>query len=151
MLGILSLTTVNNMTNDNIKALGNKLFSKSEVQNRIAKNVLKVILGDITTLYNEFRTASGLGALFFNTMSPLNSLYMTTKEIYNDIILAEELMDTDTKEFLQKTLNVIEKNSDNTTPVVVMVDSDGMSIHLLDLDEISQRIDQQAEEAAQGL
>jgi hypothetical protein len=60
-------------------------------------------------------------------------------------------MDTDTKEFLQKTLNVIEKNSDNTTPVVVMVDSDGMSIHLLDLDEISQRIDQQAEEAAQGL
>lgn len=139
------------MTNDNIKALGNKLFSKSEVQNRIAKNVLKVILGDITTLYNEFRTASGLGALFFNTMSPLNSLYMTTKEIYNDIILAEELMDTDTKEFLQKTLNVIEKNSDNTTPVVVMVDSDGMSIHLLDLDEISQRIDQQAEEAAQGL
>lgn len=76
---------------------------------------------------------------------------MTTKEIYNDIILAEELMDTDTKEFLQKTLNVIEKNSDNTTPVVVMVDSDGMSIHLLDLDEISQRIDQQAEEAAQGL
>lgn len=151
MLGILSLTTVNNMTNDNIKALGNKLFSKSEVQNRIAKNALKVILGDITTLYNEFRTASGLGALFFNTMSPLNSLYMTTKEIYNDIILAEELMDTDTKEFLQKTLNVIEKNSDNTTPVVVMVDSDGMSIHLLDLDEISQRIDQQAEEAAQGL
>jgi hypothetical protein len=151
MLGILSLTTVNNMTNDNIKALGNKLFSKSEVQNRIAKNALKVILGDMTTLYNEFRTASGLGALFFNTMSPLNSLYMTTKEIYNDIILAEELMDTDTKEFLQKTLNVIEKNSDNTTPVVVMVDSDGMSIHLLDLDEISQRIDQQAEEAAQGL
>lgn len=151
MLGILSLTTVNNMTNDNIKALGNKLFSKSEVQNRIAKNALKVILGDMTTLYNEFRTASGLGALFFNTMSPLNSLYMTTKEIYNDIILAEELTDTDTKEFLQKTLNVIEKNSDNTTPVVVMVDSDGMSIHLLDLDEISQRIDQQAEEAAQGL
>lgn len=151
MLGILSLTTVNNMTNDNIKALGNKLFSKSEVQNRIAKNALKVILGDMTTLYNEFRTASGLGALFFNTMSPLNSLYMTTKEIYNDIILAEELMDTDTKEFLQKTLNVIEKNSDNTTPVVVMVDSDGMSIHLLDLDEINQRIDQQAEEAAQGL
>ena len=151
MLGILPLTTVNNMTNDNIKALGNKLFSKSEVQNRIAKNALKVILGDMTTLYNEFRTASGLGALFFNTMSPLNSLYMTTKEIYNDIILAEELMDTDTKEFLQKTLNVIEKNSDNTTPVVVMVDSDGMSIHLLDLDEISQRIDQQAEEAAQGL
>lgn len=151
MLGILLLTTVNNMTNDNIKALGNKLFSKSEVQNRIAKNALKVILGDMTTLYNEFRTASGLGALFFNTMSPLNSLYMTTKEIYNDIILAEELMDTDTKEFLQKTLNVIEKNSDNTTPVVVMVDSDGMSIHLLDLDEISQRIDQQAEEAAQGL
>ena len=151
MLGILSLTTVNNMTNDNNKALGNKLFSKSEVQNRIAKNALKVILGDMTTLYNEFRTASGLGALFFNTMSPLNSLYMTTKEIYNDIILAEELMDTDTKEFLQKTLNVIEKNSDNTTPVVVMVDSDGMSIHLLDLDEISQRIDQQAEEAAQGL
>ena len=139
------------MAQDNIKALESKLFNKSEVQNRISKNALKIILGDMITLYNEFRNASGLGALFFNTMSPLNSLYMTTKEIYNDIVLAEELMDSDTKEFLQKTLNVIEKNSDNTTPVVVMVDTQGMSIHLLDLDAISERIDQQAEEAANGL
>lgn len=135
------------MTSDNTKALGHKLFGKSEVQNKISKNALKIILGDMVTLYNEFRTAQGLGALFFNTTAPLNSLYLTTQEIYNDIILAEELMDSDTKQFLQKVLNIIEKNSDNETPVVVMVDATGLSVHLLDLDIISENIEKQAFEA----
>jgi hypothetical protein len=72
---------------------------------------------------------------------------MTTKEIYNDIVLAEELMDSDTKKFLQKVLNVIEKNSDNEIPVVVMVDAAGLSVHLLDLDIISENIEKQAFEA----
>ena len=45
------------MTSDHTKALGQKLFGKSEVQDKISKNALKIILGDIVTLYSEFRTA----------------------------------------------------------------------------------------------
>ena len=129
------------MTSDHTKALGQKLFGKSEVQDKISKNALKIILGDIVTLYSEFRTAKGLGALFFNTTEPSNSLYMTIKEIYNDIIVAEELIDSDTKQFLQSVLNIVEKNSDNTTPIVVMVGAKGLSVHLLDLDSVNDNIE----------
>lgn len=133
------------MTSDHTKALGQKLFGKSEVQDKISKNALKIILGDIVTLYSEFRTAKGLGALFFNTTAPSNSLYMTIKEIYNDIIVAEELIDSETKQFLQSVLNIVEKNSDNTTPIVVMVDAKGLSVHLLDLDAINDNIEKHAQ------
>jgi hypothetical protein len=133
------------MTSDHTKALGQKLFGKSEVQDKISKNALKIILGDIVTLYSEFRTAKGLGALFFNTTEPSNSLYMTIKEIYNDIIVAEELIDSDTKQFLQSVLNIVEKNSDNTTPIVVMVDAKGLSVHLLDLDSVNDNIEKHAQ------
>jgi hypothetical protein len=134
------------MTSDHTKALGQKLFGKSEVQDKISKNALKIILGDIVTLYSEFRTAKGLGALFFNTTAPSNSLYMTIKDIYNDIIVAEELIDPDTKQFLQSVLNIVEKNSDNTTPIVVMVDAKGLSVHLLDLDAINDNIERHAQD-----
>ena len=133
------------MTSDHTKALGQKLFGKSEVQDKISKNALKIILGDIVTLYSEFRTAKGLGALFFNTTEPSNSLYMTIKEIYNDIIVAEELIDSDTKQFLQSVLNIVEKNSDNTTPIVVMVGAKGLSVHLLDLDLVNDNIEKHAQ------
>jgi hypothetical protein len=133
------------MTSDHTKALGQKLFGQSEVQDKISKNALKIILGDIVTLYSEFRTAKGLGALFFNTTAPSNSLYMTIQEIYNDIVVAEELIDSDTKQFLQSVLNIIEKNSDNTTPIVVMVDAKGLSVHLLDLDSINDNIETHAQ------
>lgn len=134
------------MTSDHTKALGQKLFGKSEVQDKISKNALKIILGDIVTLYSEFRTAKGLGALFFNTTAPSNSLYMTIKEIYNDIIVAEELIDSETKQFLQSVLNIVEKNSDNTTPIVVMVDAKGLSVHLLDLDSVNDNIEKHAKD-----
>jgi hypothetical protein len=134
------------MTSEHTKALGQKLFGKSEVQDKISKNALKIILGDIVTLYSEFRTAKGLGALFFNTTAPSNSLYMTIKEIYNDIIVAEELIDSETKQFLQSVLNIVEKNSDNTTPIVVMVDAKGLSVHLLDLDAINDNIEKHAQD-----
>jgi hypothetical protein len=135
------------MFSDRAKSLSQKLFGKSEVKNKIAKNAVEIILGDMVTLYKEFRSAQGLGALFFNTEKPLNSLYLTTKEIYNDIILAEELMDTDTKSFLTKILNLVEKNEDNETPVVVMLDATGMSVHLLDLDVIKEHIEKQSRDA----
>jgi hypothetical protein len=68
-------------------------------------------------------------------------VYLDVKEIYKDITVAEEMMDTKTKDFLQKLLNVIEKNENNTTPVVVMVQDTGLSIHLLDSDEVDETID----------
>jgi hypothetical protein len=71
---------------------------------------------------------------------------MTIKEIYNDIIVAEELIDSDTKQFLQSVLNIVEKNSDNTTPIVVMVDAKGLSVHLLDLDAINDNIEKHAQD-----
>jgi len=136
------------MSNNQSKQLSKDLFGGSEVKTRIAKNAVQMIIGDIATLYKEFRSAQGLGALFFNTEAPLNSLYMTTKEIYNDIILAEELLDTDTKKFLQKILNLIEKNEDNELPIVVMLDHTGMSVHLLDLDLVKEHIEKQIEDAS---
>ena len=135
------------MFSERAKRLGKSLFGKSEVKNRISKNAVELIVGDIVTLYKEFRSAQGLGALFFNTTEPLHSLDMTTKEIYNDIVLAEELMDADTKDFLTKILNLIEKNENNDTPVVVMLDATGMSVHLLDLDMIKEHIEKQARDA----
>ena len=42
--------------------LAKKLFGKSEAQNRMSLSTVKMILGDIDTLYKEFRTAEGLGA-----------------------------------------------------------------------------------------
>jgi hypothetical protein len=66
---------------------------------------------------------------------------MTIKEIYNDIIVAEELIDSETKQFLQSVLNIVEKNSDNTTPIVVMVGAKGLSVHLLDLDSVNDNIE----------
>jgi hypothetical protein len=118
-----------------------KLFGASEVQNRIAKSTVKLIVSDIITLYSEFRKAEGLGALFFNMEFPMRSVYLDVQEIYKDITVAEEMMDTKTKDFLQKLLNVIEKNENNNTPVVVMVQDTGLSIHLLDSTEVDETLD----------
>lgn len=141
MLGVLFLITQTKMALDRAEQLIKKLFSNSEVQNRIAKSAVKLIVSDIITLYSEFRKAEGLGALFFNLEYPNRSIYLDVKEIYKDITVAEEMMDKKTKEFLQKLLNVIEKNENNTTPVVVMVNDASLSIHLLDSDSVDETID----------
>jgi hypothetical protein len=129
------------MTNSrNSERLANKLFSKSEVQNKIAANTVKMIVGDIVTLYQEFRKAEGLGALFFNPVSPENSNYMTIKDIKNDIILSEELMDDDLRDFLRKILKVVEKEQHEDKAIVVMVNNQTMSIHLIDLNTVDVHI-----------
>ena len=120
--------------------LAKKIFSKSELQNQIAVNVVKMIVGDIVTLYEEFRQAEGLGALFFNPVSPENSSYMTIKDIKTDIILAEEIMDDDLKEFLKKLLNIVDKEQDNKQAIVVLVNNQTMSIHLIDLNSVETQI-----------
>lgn len=120
--------------------LAKKIFSKSELQNQIAVNVVKMIVGDIVTLYEEFRQAEGLGALFFNPVAPENSSYMTIKDIKTDIILAEEIMDDDLKEFLKKLLNIVDKEQDNKQAIVVLVNNQTMSIHLIDLNSVETQI-----------
>lgn len=120
--------------------LAKKIFSKSELQNQIAVSVVKMIVGDIVTLYEEFRQAEGLGALFFNPVAPENSSYMTIKDIKTDIILAEEIMDDDLKEFLKKLLNIVDKEQDNKQAIVVLVNNQTMSIHLIDLNSVETQI-----------
>jgi hypothetical protein len=129
------------MTNGrNSERLASKLFSKSEVQNKIAVNTVKMIVGDIVTLYQEFRKAEGLGALFFNPVTPENSSYMTIKDVQNDIVLAEELMDDDLRDFLKKILRVIEDEQEQETAIVVLINNQTMSIHIIDLNTVDVQI-----------
>lgn len=134
-----------------LSKLAKSIFGRSEVQNRIAKNAVKMIIGDIVTLYSEFRNYEGLGALFFNVRCPENSHYMTTKELYNDIILAEEQLDSGTKEFLEKLLNVIEKNEDTENAIVVLVEATGLSVMVIDLEVVNESLEKQAEDATRGV
>jgi hypothetical protein len=124
----------------NSERLASKLFSKSEVQNKIAVNTVKMIVGDIVTLYQEFRKAEGLGALFFNPVTPENSSYMTIKDVQNDIVLAEELMDDDLRDFLKKILRVIEDEQEQETAIVVLINNQTMSIHIIDLNTVDTQI-----------
>ncbi len=128
-----------------VKGFISKLFGKSEIQNRMAKNAVKMIVGDIVCLYEEFRKAEGPGALFFSAAAPDNSHYMKTKEIYNDIILAEEQCDKGTKDFLQTTLNVIEKHENDKAAIVVLVERTGLSLMVIDLEGADEAIEKAAE------
>lgn len=131
------------MSNKNtVEKLAKAIFGKSEVQNRVALNAVKMIVGDIATLYSEFRKTEGLGALFFNPASPDCSQFMTLKDIHTDVILAEEIMDDYLKDFLNKLINVINKEAESEKPVVVMVDETAMSVHVIDLNLADERINE---------
>lgn len=122
------------------RQMASKLFSKNEVQNKIAINTVKMIVGDIITLYSEFRKAEGLGALFFNPSNPENSSYMTIADIRTDIVLAEEIMNDELKDFLNKLLKIIDREQDSGKSVVVLVTPESMSIHLIDLNTVEENI-----------
>lgn len=125
-----------------LNQLAKQIFGKSEVQNRIALNTVKMIVGDVVTLYAEFRKAEGLGALFFNPKAPDKSQYMTIKDIQNDISLAEEILNGDLKDFLLKLINIINREEENSKPVVVMIDNSTMSIHVIDPEKAQERINE---------
>jgi len=59
---------------DRTKKFASSLFGKSEFQNRMALNTVKLILNDINVLYKEYRTHAGPGVLFFNPDSPIKVL-----------------------------------------------------------------------------
>lgn len=123
------------------------LFGKSEVQNRISSSALKMIIGDIVTLYGEFKKAEGAGALFFNPSYSDQSQYLTIAEIKKDIILSEEMLNTKLCKFLADLINIIEKEEESNKPIVVMVDNTGMSAHVIDLEKANLAIDKEADNA----
>lgn len=116
------------------------LFGFSEVQNRIALNTVKMIVGDMVTLYSEFKKNEGAGALFFVPADPSCSRYVTIADIKNDIILSEELMDKPLTDFLKKLENIVSKHDDEAKPIVVLVTAQSMSIHIVNPDEVSDNI-----------
>jgi len=126
--------------NNKIKQMSATLFGKTETQRRIAKNTVKMIMGDVATLYEEFYKYKGLGALFFNPNKPDQSSYMTVKDLNSDKAVAEEMCDEQTATFLNKLINLIDKNSEDHKPIVVMVSDKGMSAHVLDLNQVEERI-----------
>jgi hypothetical protein len=137
--------------NQKAKRLANSLFSKSEVQNRISLNAVKMIIGDVVTLYTEFRKADGIGALFFNPQRPDDSQYLTLSDIHKDIALAEELMNEELCDFLKKLVNLIQSESENESPIVVMIDQSGMSVHVIDLNLAEEMITQRMKDAISGV
>jgi small ligand-binding sensory domain FIST len=127
--------------------LKNMLFGKSEVKNRISENTVRMILGDVTTLYAEFRKAKGAGALFFNPSNSEASQYMTVSEIAKDMALAEEMLNDSLADCLSQLINVIDKEKETDAPVVVMVAPFGLSVHVIDLDKVDQLIKEYSEDA----
>jgi len=116
------------------------VFGFSEIQNRIALSTVKMIVSDIVTLYSEFKNNEGSGALFFIPSNPKCSRYVTLSDIRKDVILSEELMDKHLTEFLRKLANIVEKNENEEKPIVVLVTDTGMSIHIVNPDEVSDNI-----------
>jgi hypothetical protein len=134
--------------NNKIKKMSATLFGKSEAQRRMAKNTVKMIAGDVVTLYEEFYKYKGLGALFFNPVKPDQSSYMTVKDLSSDKAVAEEMCDEPTADFLNKLINLIGKNSEDNKPIVVMLSDKGMSVHVLDLNQIEDRINEISDAAS---
>jgi type IV secretory pathway ATPase VirB11/archaellum biosynthesis ATPase len=65
---------------------------------------------------------------------------VTISDIQKDVILSEELMDKPLTEFLRKLANIVEKHEDEDKPIVVLVTETGMSIHIVNPDEVSDNI-----------
>ena len=72
---------------------------------------------------------------------------MTSKELENDLSLAQESMNRDFEELFHRVLNVIDKEDENNLAMVALIEDNYVNIHLLDPDEANERID----EASSGL
>ena len=129
--------------------LAKNLFGKSEVKNRIGLNAAKMITGDIVTLYQEFRKASGAGALCFNPTKPDKSIYMTVSDLKVDMALAEEMCDSETAAFLAKAIELVHKvSADEDKALVLLTSNYGISAHVVDLEQANSRLDGIADAAS---
>lgn len=124
------------------KILKKKLFGESEVNSRIAAGILRTILADITRLYFENVNARGKGLLVFNPENPEASSYLTVDDILNDIALSQEACNTKLEKMLRDTLALIDKEFDNKLPIIAMIQSDCINIHIIDPEETDERINE---------
>ena len=125
-------------------ALAKQLFKGNEVENRMAAGVLRTILSDITRLYFENKKIKGKGILAFNPEEPEKSRYVTISEIEDDISIAQEQLNTELADSLQKIIKLVEKESKSDLALVAMVQSTGIAVHILDPKEVNQRVDEMA-------
>jgi hypothetical protein len=130
------------MTRENkLLAFAKKFFGKSEVKNRISKATMKMIFGDMKTLYDEFRKYKGPGALVYNFGLPDNSYYMEVDDIKNDIAQAEESMDAGIADALKRVMKVVEKHEHDEHSIIVTVDENFLSCMVLDFNQIDEQLE----------
>lgn len=125
----------------NAARLSKQLFSGNEVENKIAAGVLRTIVADITRLYFENRNTRGKGILVFNPEQPDSSRYVTLSDIEDDIAVAQEAMNTNIIQLLEKMAKVIEKESESDLALVAMIQDSEIAVHQLDPKSANQRID----------
>lgn len=120
-----------------------------EVKRKMSKGIAQVILEDMITLYREYYMASGAGILVFNMDQPGQSRYITMADILADKAVAEEMLDKETAAFLAKAANIVEKEEDRNTAVIMLVESGctNLQVHVIDLEEAADAIEQIAEDA----
>ena len=141
--------TIKMANSKELDKLAKNLFGKSEVKNRIGLNAAKMITGDIVTLYQEFRKASGAGALCFNPTKPDKSIYMTVSDLKVDMALAEEMCDSETAAFLAKAIELVHKvSADEDKALVLLTSNYGISAHVVDLEQANSRLDGIADAAS---
>ena len=117
------------------------LFGKGEVNDRVAKNSLKMIVGDMRAVYQEYVKVEGKGALFYNTINADFSTFMALKDIAGDKDLARTNGDEELHDFLEKLEKCVAEEDPWDKAIIVLLTNDGMSLHLLDLDEAAEKID----------
>ena len=134
---------------DEAKRLANDMFAKSEYESKMGLAAATMIVSDMLTLFAEFKKASGPGALFYNYEKPEESLYMTSQDVYNDMIKAEEYLDTSLKDVLSKLLGVIAKHENTDDAIICTLDGRSLSVNILDPTHAKEQLEEIRNEARQ--
>lgn len=119
-----------------------QLFHGNETETMIAAGVMRTILADITKIYFDNKKSLGKGILVFNPEDPQRSKYLTTKDLYRDLALAEEMMHKEVCRMLKKVDKFIEEHEDENLALVAMIQPEGVSLHLIDPQQVNKRIDE---------
>ena len=127
--------------------LGQVLFGKGYASDKIAENTLKMIVGDMRAVYQEYVKIEGKGALFYNTINADFSTFMTLEDIRGDKQTATDHNDANLHDFLEKLEECVMKEEPFEKAIIVLLTADGMSLRLLDLDQATERISDAAKPA----
>ena len=60
-------------------------------------------------------------------------------------------MNNELSDFLKKLINLIQKEQENDSPIVVMIDQSGMSVHVIDLNLAEEMLAKRLEDASGSL